>query len=274
MSKFINPFTDFGFKKIFGQEVSKTLLIDFLNVLLKGERVITDITFLDKESSPESIDERVAIYDIYCQTDTGEKIIVEMQNRMQVHFKDRALYYLANAIVHQAQKGKDWNYKIDAVYGVFFMNFSFAKENQKLRTDVILADRETGELFSNKLRQIFIALPLFTKTEEECENDFERWIFVLKNMDILDRMPFKAQMAVFKELERIAETRALTSDERHQYEYYLKTFRDYNATMAAQKEEGREEERIANARAFKSLGVSSETIQKATGLSKEEIDGL
>ena len=106
MSKFIIPFTDFGFKKIFGQEVSKTLLIDFLNVLLKGERVITDITFLDKESSPESIDERVAIYDIYCQTDTGEKIIVDLQNRMQVHFKDRALYYLANAIVHQAQKGK------------------------------------------------------------------------------------------------------------------------------------------------------------------------
>ena len=101
MGKFINPFTDYGFKKIFGQEVSKELLIEFLNDLLEGERVITDLTFLNNEQLPIYPGERIAIYDIFCTTDTGEKIIVEMQNRSQVYFKERALYYLSHAIVRQ-----------------------------------------------------------------------------------------------------------------------------------------------------------------------------
>ena len=65
MGKFINPFTDYGFKKIFGQEVSKELLIEFLNDLLEGERVITDLTFLNNEQLPEYPGDRIAIYDIY-----------------------------------------------------------------------------------------------------------------------------------------------------------------------------------------------------------------
>lgn len=92
MGKFINPFTDYGFKKIFGQEISKDLLIDFLNDLLKGERVITDFTFLNNEQLPADEDGRSLIYDIYCSTDTGEKIIVEMQNKSQLRFKERTLY--------------------------------------------------------------------------------------------------------------------------------------------------------------------------------------
>ena len=80
MSKFINPFTDYGFKLIFGREVSKNLLIEFLNDLLEGERVITDLTFLNNEQLPDYPEGRGIIYDVYCTTDTGEKIIVEMQN--------------------------------------------------------------------------------------------------------------------------------------------------------------------------------------------------
>lgn len=99
MGRFINPFTDYGFKKIFGQEISKDLLIVFLNDLLEGERVITDLTFLNNEQLPEWNDERALIYDIYCTTDTGEKIIVEMQNKSQLYFKERALFYLSNAVV-------------------------------------------------------------------------------------------------------------------------------------------------------------------------------
>ena len=147
MGKFINPFTDYGFKKIFGQEVSKELLIEFLNDLLEGERVITDLTFLNNEQLPEYPGDRIAIYDIYCTTDTGEKIIVEMQNRSQVYFKERALYYLSHAIVRQGVKGESWKFDIKAVYGVFFINF-LLDENQKLRTDVILTDRDPGKLFS------------------------------------------------------------------------------------------------------------------------------
>ena len=210
MSKFINPFTDYGFKLIFGREVSKDLLIEFLNDLLEGERVITDLQFLNNEQLPLYPEGRGIIYDVYCTTDTGEKIIVEMQNCMQSNFKERSIYYLSRAIVNQRRVGNEWKFEIKAVYGVFLMNFIIDK-NIKLRTDVILSDRETGELFSDKFREIFIALPLFNKNEEECETNFERWIYILNNMETLKRMPFKARKAVFEKLEDIADVVSMTT---------------------------------------------------------------
>ena len=285
MGKFINPFTDYGFKKIFGQEVSKELLIEFLNDLLEGERVITDLTFLNNEQLPIYPGERIAIYDIFCTTDTGEKIIVEMQNRSQVYFKERALYYLSHAIVRQGVKGESWKFDIKAVYGVFFINF-LLDENQKLRTDVILTDRETGKLFSDKLRQIFIALPLFNKTETECETDFERWIFALNNMETLNRMPFKAQKAVFEKLEEIVDVHSLSEEDRVRYENSVNAYRDYLATIdyAAKKgveegfeegfEKGRREEKFEMARNLKAMGMTSEQIMNITHLSLAEIESL
>ena len=80
MANYINPFTDIGFKRIFGQEFSKPLLIDFLNNLLIGEKRIVNLKFLDKEQPPIFVDDRSLIYDIYCELDNDEKIIVEMQN--------------------------------------------------------------------------------------------------------------------------------------------------------------------------------------------------
>src|SRR5574344_1711592 len=196
MSKFINPFTDVGFKRIFGQEITKDLLIDFLNDLLKGERNILDITFLDKEQIPVFDKDRGLIYDIYCTTDTGEKIIVEMQNKYQQHFKDRTLFYLSQAISRQGERGAKWDYSIKAVYGVFFMNFQLEKWPSPYRCDIELADRKTHESFSDKMRFIYLELPSFRKEEHECETDFERWIYVLKNMDTLKRLPFRAQKSV------------------------------------------------------------------------------
>ena len=171
MGRFINPFTDFGFKFLFGWEVEKELVIDFLNDLLVGEHVITDIQFLNNEQQPEVKTERGLIYDIYCVTDTGERIIVEMQNREQPYFKDRALFYLSRAITQLARKGI-WNFQLDAVYGVFFMNFVMDKDiPSKIRTDVILSDRDTGKIINSKIRQIIIELPPFISEVENCEND-------------------------------------------------------------------------------------------------------
>lgn len=237
MSKFINPFTDYGFKLIFGREVSKDLLIEFLNDLLEGERVITDLQFLNNEQLPLYPEGRGIIYDVYCTTDTGEKIIVEMQNRMQSNFKERSIYYLSRAIVNQGRVGNEWKFEIKAVYGVFLMNFIIDK-NIKLRTDVILSDRETGELFSDKFREIFIALPLFNKNEEECETNFERWIYILNNMETLKRLPFKARKAVFEKLEEIADVASMSPKERELYDNSVKVYRDYLVTMDAAEKEG------------------------------------
>ena len=86
------------------------------------------------------------------------------------------------------------------------------------RTDVVLSDRDTHVPFSDKLRFVFLQLPCFKKEESECENDFERWIYTLKNMETLKRMPFKARKAVFEKLEEIAdvERRAYEIRRKHQ----------------------------------------------------------
>ncbi len=239
MSRFINPFTDWGFKQIFGQEMPKVLLIDFLNDLLVGERVIRDLQFLNNEQSPDYQEGKGIIYDIFCTTDTGERIIVEMQGSPQTHFRERALYYMSRAIARQGLRGDEGDYNINAVYGVFFMNFQLPEEeHRKMRIDVILADRESGKLFSDKLRPIFITLPLFTKEENECCSDFERWMYVLKNMKALDRMPFKARKAVFEKLEEIADVGALSPEERDKYENSLRVYNDYLSTMKAAEQKG------------------------------------
>ena len=267
-----------------------SLLIDFLNDLLEGERHIRDITFLDKELQPEFMGDRGVIYDIYCTMDNGDHIIVEMQNRPQVNFKERALFYLSRAITRQGERGSDWRFDLKAVYGVFFMNFHQKEFAGKLRSDILLEDRETHEPFSDKLRFIFIELPCFTKSEQECETDFERWIYVLKNMETLNRLPFKARKAVFEKLEQIVDIAALSKEDREKYDESIKVYRDHLATIAyAEKrgigigeerglkkgiEIGEKNTRIEIARELKKQGLSTNAIILATKLTAEEIAEL
>ena len=285
MGKFINPFTDIGFKIIFGQEFSKPQLLDFLNTLLEGERVITDLSFLDKQQPAFFDGDRSPIYDILCETDSGEKIIVEMQNREHANFKERMLYYASEAIVRQGEKGREWDYSVKAVYMVAFTNFVQTGYAGRLRVDVRLTDQE-GRLFTDKMRLIYLQMPCFGKEAEECENHFERWIYILKNMDILERMPWAAQNAVFQRLAEVAEVSKLSKKERLEYDHALKRYRDtYSAyTGAIMKgraegiEEGRaegiEENKRENARRMKALGLSADMIAQVTGLTAEQINSL
>ena len=282
MAKYINPFTDVGFKRIFGQELSKPLLLDFLNSLFEGEKHIVNLTFLDKEQPALFVEDRSLIYDIYCETDEGEKIIVEMQNKSQPFFKNRSIYYVSESIARQGERGSSWNYEIDSVYLVAFLNFSPLDFKKQFRTDVVLAEKDTKEQFSDKLRMIYLQLPLFKKEAEECENQVERWIYLLKNMETLNRLPWAAQSAVFKKLESIADVSAMTRAERLQYDEALKKYRDtisvFEGVRMEGRVEGREEgslkEKIAIASNLRSMGMSISDISKATGLQEEEVKAL
>lgn len=274
MSRFINPFTDVGFKRIFGQEINKDLLIDFLNSLFAGEKHILDIRFLDKEIVGETVEDRNSIYDIYCTNEDGEQFIVEMQNRSQVNFRERALFYLSRAVVRQGEKGSGWMFDLKAVYGIFFMNFRLDGLHDRLRSDIILADRMTHEMFCDKMRFVFLQLPVFNKDEDECETDFERWIYVLKNMETLQRLPFKARKAVFQKLEDIVDIASLSKEDRMKYDESIKVYRDNLVTRAAAIEEGKKEANIATARNMKADGLPIDLIVKYSGLTAEEIEAL
>ena len=294
MSKFINPFTDVGFKRIFGQEVSKPVLLAFLNALLTEERTIVDLKLLDKEQLGLSDVDRSLIYDIYCETETGEHIIVEMQNKYQPYFKKRSIYYLSRSIVEQGERGSEWNYDIKAVYLVAFLNFKLSDISQDFRTDVALMDMKRRTVFSDKVRLIYLQLPYFTKEAEACESIFERFIYVLKHMDILQRMPWMAQDAVFKKLSEIAEVGSLDREERLRYDESLRHYRDTIVVMEGQfmegerkgLEKGRAEGRAEGfaegekqrsvdiARKMKAKGMSDEEISEMTGLPLSDIQNL
>ena len=276
MSKFINPFTDWGFKHIFGK---KEFLINFLNSLLEGEHVITDIRYLNNEREAEQISMRKVIYDIFCETESGEHIIVEMQNRWQEHFRDRALYYLSKSIVNQGVKETGWDYKLTAVYGVFFVNFLLDKEpTEHFCKDVMLIDKHTGKVFNSKFRQIYIELPRFLKRKEDCGNFFEYWIYNLINMNKMDEISFKDKQEIFARLEKVDSQANLSPEDRARYEEEWKRYNDYFNTLESAHIEGlcqgEYAEKLRTACSLKNLGVDVKIISQATGLSIEEIEKL
>lgn len=285
MGRFINPFTDMGFKHLFGEEASKSILIDFLNDLLEGEREVKDIKYLKTETLPEFAFGRGVIFDVLCTGNTGEQFIVELQNRSQLYVKDRFLYYMARAIDKQGVKGRDWNFSLCPVYGIFLLNFVLPPV-PRLRTDIALMDMDTGEQFSDRMRMIFLQLPLFCKEEEACETNLDKWFYILTRMDTLERMPWKAQKAAFEKLMERAETANFTPEEQARYEAQLDAYRVMNSAMEKSKQEGKEEGKEEGIRegekkkaleialALKQRGLDVVSIAEISGLSVTEIENL
>jgi len=274
MAQFINPFSDWGFKKIFGQEINKDLLIDFLNQVFEDEHVIKDLQFLDKEQLGIDKNDRTVIYDVLCLTDTGKRIIVEMQNRSQDFFIDRSIFYVSRTISLQGEKGGEWEYQFDAVYGVYFLNFSMPELDGRFRTDAVLADMKTHKRISDKLRFVFLQLPLFKEGVDECVTNFEKWIYVLTNMELLDRMPWLAKNEVFKKLAEIGDLSKLSREDREKYDTSIKHLRDTIAVYNSAERKGRAKGLALAAKNMKSKGIPLEDIQEMTGLSPEEIEKL
>jgi predicted transposase/invertase (TIGR01784 family) len=239
--KYINLLTDFGFKRVFGTEPNKRLLIDFLNTLLPQERQIADVTFKNNENVGNTPIDRKAIFDIYCQGTNGERFIVEIQKAKQNFFKDRSVYYATFPIQEQALKG-EWNYKLAPVYAVGVLDFVF--DEDKASPDVVhtveLKDQNC-QVFYDKLKFIYIELPKFHKTVEELSSHFGKWMFVLKNLANLSDRPHPLQEEVFNELFAVAEIANFSREEQDIYQNSLKYYRDLNNVVDTSREEGREE---------------------------------
>lgn len=286
--RYVNPYTDFGFKKLFGTEMNKELLISFLNALLHGEQTVVDVTYLNNEHLGAYGSERRAIFDVYCENDRGEKFIVEMQNVYQQFFKDRSVFYATFPIREQAKRG-DWDFRLTAVYTIGILNFVFEEDRyspEYFYHRVMLMDVERKEVFYDKLTFIYLEIPKFNKTEDLLETMFDKWMFVLRNLARLMERPAALQERVFEHMFRAAEIARFTPQELSEYEESVKAYRDIkNAVDTAHKEgfhegheegfhEGREEEKKEIARKLKAMGLPAGEIAKSTGLSSEEIEKL
>ena len=285
MERYINPYTDFGFKKLFGTEMNKDLLISFLNALFNNaEKEIEDVEYLNGENLGDNYGDRRSIFDVYCKTKDGSRFIVEMQKAEQSYFKDRSIYYSTTPIRQQAPKGK-WDYHLDNVYTIGILNFEFPNNEYPAdiyRHEIKLKDVEDNHVFYDKLTFVYLEMPKFRKTEDELVTMFDKWLFVLSNLSRLLERPKALQDRVFEKLFRQAEIAKYSETERRQYEASQKEYWDYTSTMDTAyrkgetkgRAEGRAEERRDNARRMKEKGFSTADIADITGLSPAEIDKL
>ena len=275
--KYINPYTDFGFKKLFGTEMNKDLLISFLNALFNNsEREIEDVQYLNGENLGDGYGDRRSVFDVYCMTKDGSRFIVEMQKAEQAYFKDRSVYYATTPIRQQAPKG-EWDYHLDDVYTVGILNFEFPHGEypaDSYRHEIKLKDVEDNHVFYDKLTFIYLEMPKFTKTEDELETMFDKWLFVLKNLSRLFERPKALQERVFERLFEQAEIARFTPEERRGYEDSVKVYRDINNAIATAKRDVRAEEKLATAQRMKAMGLDIEIIAEATQLSIEQIEKL
>lgn len=272
--RYVNPYTDFGFKKLFGTEINKDLLISFINSLLHGREVVKDLTYLNTEHLGTSEADRRAVFDVYCENEKGEKILVEMQRGIQQYFKDRSLYYATFPIREQGQKG-EWDYRLKSVYIIGILNFTFDKDNDDYyHHEVQLLDNQTKEVFYDKLTFIYLEMPKFNKTEDELNGMFEKWLFVLRNLSRLMERPKALQERVFTKLFEAAEIAKFTKTEYDNYEESLKVYRDWKNMIVTEKKISREEERKEIAKEMKADNEPIAKIMKYTKLSEEEINQL
>ena len=303
--KYINPYTDFGFKKLFGTEMNKDLLISFLNALFSGSaNEIEDVRYLNGENLSDGYGDRRSVFDVYCSASDGSRFIVEMQKAEQTYFKDRSVYYATTPIRQQAPKGK-WDYHLENVYTVGILNFEFPNNEypaNSYRHEIKLKDVEDNHVFYDKLTFFYLEMPKFNKTEDELVTMFDKWMFVLRNLSRLLNRPKALQDRIFDKLFRQAEIAKYSDAERRQYESSLKEYWDYTSTLETAerkgekkgREEGRAEglaEGLAEGRAegraegeqskakeiarrMKSQGMSDSEISSLTGLILEDIKAL
>ena len=283
MSRFINPYTDFGFKKLFGEEANKDLLADFLNTLLPERHQIHTLEFRNPELLGSRSADRRAVFDIYCENDKKEQFIVEMQKAEQENFKDRALYYVAHPIRAQGQKGKKWKFNLKTVYFIGILDFIFDEDDpEPLFINEVELKNQKGKVFYDKLKMLYIQMPLFKMKESQLVTHQDKWFYFLKNLPDLKQIPSIMKEKVFKKAFRTAELAAMPEEERELYEHDLHDYWTYLATletaenkgMAKGRAEGEAQKALAIARNLKREGLDEALIAKATGLSLEEIKQL
>ncbi|MBF6651390.1 hypothetical protein C3B47_00450 [Flavobacterium columnare] len=280
-AKYINPFTDFGFKKIFGEEASKNLLIDFLNTLLPQHDQIKELSFKNTEQLGITDLDRKAIYDIYCQNEKGEKFIVELQKAKQNFFKERTIYYATFPIREQAEKG-EWNYHLKSVYCIGILDFTFDDyESEPEKSEVvhtIKLKNQNGKVFYDKLTYIYLEMPNFKKQETDLNSRLDKWLYFIKNLEDFQNIPTIFKDEVFTQAFEKAELANFGQWELDKYESSLKVYRDLKSIIDTAFDDGKEEGKIQGkieiAKQAKTMGLSILDIIKLTGLSEKEINEL
>ena len=298
----MNLQTDYAFKRIFGSEKYKNVAIRFLNILFENEFNIRDIHFMNKELLRSDSEGKSIVYDVYCtnKEGRGEHFIIEMQNNYKPYWKNRTLFYIASAITGQGRRG--WEYDMKPVFTIFIIDFPMEGMSELPVHDIRLADIKSHRVYTDDLRMLFLPLGNVKNEWEECDNDIEKLLYLIKNMENMDKKSKPYKDNFFEELFDAAEIGSLAAEDVVPYSQSLQRLRDderdrkflaeeYRAEGRAEgRVEGRAEGRVegraegrfegeqiaylATAKRLLAMGLDILTISKATGLSEDQIAGL
>lgn len=281
-ARYINPLIDWGFKRLFGSEVNKDILIEFLKVIFP-EYEIEDITYIPAEQLGLMEEDRKAVFDVICRAKDGKDFLVEMQHATQEHFFERALYYTSFPIMKQGRKAhadevtgvkKEWNYELDGVYFLGILNFKY-EDDDLIEHRYLLREAITGKTMTDKLKFVFIEVAKFDKKEDELDSDLDKWLYILKNLSMLLERPAALRDKIFKRIFDVAEIAGLNNIDRINYIKDMTTARDtFNQIEYAKKasrEEGREEERNSIVLKMLQNNLPVQIICDVTGLSMEDV---
>ncbi len=272
---FINLYTDFGFKRVFGREANQHMTIHFLNALQICPQPVANLTFKPNTYVGDSADERQAVVDLHTVNEHGDAIYIEMQCARQTYYKDRSLYYLSASVKDQAVVGEHWDYRLKPVYSVSLLDFKFKDApSDKLLHRIKLMDEQTCKVFYSKLTMLYVELPKFTKTIEELTTDLDVWLFCIQHMHEFTERPPSLQYGIFAQLFDVAEIAKMTREERDHYHEGLKHKWDMNGVKDYYTTEGRQEGKIEIARVMLQNNEPLEKVLMYTGLSEAVIEGL
>jgi predicted transposase/invertase (TIGR01784 family) len=224
IGKYIDLTTDFGFKRIFGEE-NVDLLINFLNNVLKLVDPIVSLQYTNIEHKGRIKRERGAFFDLLCITSNEEHILIEVQNAPQLYFVDRILYYLSFMIQKQAKRGK-WNFKLSKIYSINILNHTIDDDDKRYFYQVQLMDVETKQVFYDKLSLYFVELPKVPEKEDKLQTTLDWWFYLLRHLPECSEIPEKLkENEIFKRLFEEAEVANMTSEE---YDLYVESLKVKN----------------------------------------------
>lgn len=302
---YANPLCDFMFKRLFGSEANKDILIEFLNIVLEDSDIV-GVDFIPTEHHGLTEEDRKVIFDIECKCKDGKKFIIEVQKGYQKHFRERALYYTTYPINEQGRYARDiyfkkaaqgdadaefrWDYNLKPVTVVAILNFRFEHvrgwpadryhSSYRLREDV------SDEVMTDVLRFVFLELGRFKKKLGELDSKFDKWMFLLKHMHEMTEIPEEFSDPVFKRLFMMSELSNFTADELKHYYISLENMGDYLNIINTAKEEaqrigleqgreqGKTEAKIEVARKMIAAGIPLDQVVEFTGLEVETVNGL
>jgi len=285
--KFVDPKNDIAFKKIFGSEDTKEILMSFLNAVLdfKQDKTIVDVSLANPYQVPKIEALKETILDIKATNRGGEHFIVEMQKKNLGNFAKRSLYYTSKAYVEQLNKGNDYN-QLKKVYFIGLLSFDMFDNEDYISRHLIL-NQATLKQEIKDFEFTFIELSKFKKALEDLNSNLDKWLFFIKNAQDLTLVPkVFSNNDVFKQAFAVASQYQWNQQELDVYDYMLlKEFDETNALKTAEKKGEERGEKIgkeigdkqASIRIAQNLlkqGIAINIIVLSTGLSKADIKAL